>query len=101
MHTSQTDVYVYSTSVVQMSRLCWHKTEGRKDVRFGETKYFKQRPLKGKCLRLQGTRKIECQAHVEVKPFTLYPDFAASKDEKEGLSMRRAAVPAGGTNHKP
>ena len=45
---------------------------------------FKQRPLKGKRLWLQGTRKIECQAHVEVRSFTLYPDFALSKDEKEG-----------------
>ena len=86
-YTSQTGIFVYSTSVVQMP--CWHKTEGRKDVSFGETKYFKQRPLKGKCLWLQGTQKVECQAHVEVKLFTLYPGFAASKDEKEGLSMRR------------
>ncbi len=50
------------------------------------TKYFKQQPLKGKRLWLQGTRKIGCQAHVEVKSFTLYPDFAVSKGEKEGLS---------------
>ena len=71
------------------ARLCWHKTEGRKDVSFGETKCFKQRPLKGKRLWLQGTQKVECQAHVEVKLFTIYPGFAASKDEKEGLSMRR------------
>ena len=35
--------------------------------------------------------------HVEVKSFTLYPDFALSKDEKEV----EVAVPAGGTNHKP
>ncbi len=26
------------------------------------------------------------RAHVEVKSFTLYPDFAVSKGEKEGLS---------------
>ena len=58
------------------------------DCQFG-AKYFKQWPLKGKCLGLQGTRRIECQAHVEVKSFTLYPDFAVSKDEKEGLSMQR------------
>jgi len=81
-----------------MPRLYWHKMEGRKDIIFGETpismavskflgaKYFKQQPLKGKCFWLQGTRKIECQALVEVKSFTLYP---VSKDEKEGLSMQR------------
>ena len=28
-------------------------------------------------------------SHVEVKLFTLYPDFALSKDEKEGLSKWR------------
>ena len=96
---------MYSTSVVQMPRIYWHKMAGRKDINFGETpfsvadskvldcqfgaKYFKQWPLKGKCLGLQGTRRIECQAHVEMKLFTLYPDFAVSKDEKEGLSMQR------------
>ena len=58
------------------------------DCQFG-AKYFKQRPLKGKRLWLQRTRKVECQAHVEVKSFTLYPDFAVSKDEKESLSMWR------------
>jgi len=60
------------------------------DCQFG-AKYFKQWPLKDKCLwlRIQGPQKIECQAHVEVKLFTLYPDFAVGKDEKEDLSMWR------------
>ena len=35
---------------------------------------------------LQGTRKIGCMAHVEVKTYVLYPQYAISKEEKEGLS---------------
>jgi len=38
-YTSQTGVYVYSTSVVQIPRLYWHKMEGRKDISFGETPF--------------------------------------------------------------
>ena len=98
-------LFVAVLQAVQMPRFYWHKFEGRKDITFEETpfsvadakvldcqfgtKYFKQRPLKGKRLWLQGTRKIGCQAHVEVKTFTLYPDFAVRKGEKEGLSKWR------------
>lgn len=35
---------------------------------------------------LQGTRKKGCMAHIEVKTFTLYPHYAISEGEKEGLS---------------
>ena len=90
-----------------MPRLYWHKMEGRKDISFGETPFTvpwqilrfstaslgpsnsNSGHLRGKRYWLQSTWKIECQAHVEVKSFTLYPDFAVSKDEKEGLSMQR------------
>ncbi len=88
--------------ILQEPRLYWRKLEGRKDITFEDTpfsvadtkvldcqfgaKYFKQQPVKGKRLWLQGTRKVGCRAHVEVKAFTLYPDFAVSKSEKEGLS---------------
>ena len=34
----------------------------------------------------QGSRKIGCKAHVEVKSFALYPEYAVSDAEKEGLS---------------
>jgi len=30
--------------------------------------------------------KLECNAHVQVKLFTLYPEFAISQSEREGLS---------------
>ena len=37
-------------------------------------------------LRLQGTRKIGCCAHIEITQYTLYPDYQVTKQEKEGLS---------------
>ena len=35
---------------------------------------------------LQGTREMGCMAHVEVKAYTLYPQYAVSEGEKEGIS---------------
>ena len=79
----------------------WKKNEGRKEIQFGDVplnfavtdakvydrqfgdKYYKKKPVKGK---LQGSRKVGCGAHVEVKSFVLYPEYAVSDAEKEGLS---------------
>ena len=55
------------------------------DCQFGH-KYYKQKPKQGKKMWLQGTRKKGCMAHIEVKTFTLYPHYAISEGEKEGLS---------------
>ena len=55
------------------------------DCQFGPH-YFKQKPTKGKRLWLQSTRKIGCQAHVNVKGFVLYPMFVISEAERENLS---------------
>ena len=55
------------------------------DCQFGP-KYFKEKPVQGKRLWLQGTRKIGCKAHVEVKAFNLYPEYAVTKRETDGLS---------------
>ena len=83
-------------------RLFWCKSEGRKKINFNDTpffiketrvldcqygqQYYKQRPKQGKKMWLQGTRKIGCMAHVEIKTYVLYPQYAISKEEKEGLS---------------
>jgi len=54
-------------------------TESRvMDCQFGPH-YYKQKPTAGKKLWLQTTRKIGCQAHVEVKGYTLYPEFSISE----------------------
>lgn len=55
------------------------------DCQFGPH-YYKQKPTKGKKLWLQSTRKIGCQAHIDVKGFVLYPEFAISEVERENLS---------------
>ena len=55
------------------------------DSQFGPH-YYKQKPTKGKKIWLQSTRKIGCQAHVNVKGFVLYPEFAISEVERENLS---------------
>ena len=71
----------------QKIRIYWQKKEGCKTIEFNNIpfsvaeeklldcqfgpKYFKQKPVQGKRLWLQSTRKIGCNAHVEVKAFTL------------------------------
>jgi hypothetical protein len=83
-------------------RLFWQKNENGRPIQFEGTrfsvaesklldcqfgpKYFKQKPVKGKKLWLQSSRKIGCEACVEVKSFILYPEFNISKNERDGLS---------------
>ena len=37
-------------------------------------------------MSLQGTRKMRCMAHFEVKGFTLYPEYGINQCEKVGLT---------------
>ena len=83
-------------------RIYWQKKEGCRTIQFGNVpfsvaetkmldcqfgpKYYKQKPKQGKRLWLQGTRKMGCNAHVEVKSFILYPEFAITTAEREDLS---------------
>lgn len=50
------------------------------DCQFGE-KYYKQKKPLGKRLWLQGTRKLGCAAHIQIKSFVLYPDYAVISSE--------------------
>ena len=84
---------------MQNVRLFWQKTENGRAVQFEGApfsvaesklldcqfgpKYFKQKPIKGKKLWLQSSRKIGCKACVEV---ILYPEFNISKSERDGLT---------------
>ena len=90
---------VVSTSDVQ---LYWHKSEGKKEINFNDIpfsvnemkvldcqfgeKYYKEKLKQGKKVWLQGTRKMGCMAHIEVKGFTLYPEYGINQCEKVGLS---------------
>ena len=83
------------------SRIFWRKKEGSKDVSFDNTPfivseekkmdcqygkhYFKERQPKQcqkKRLCLQGSRKIGCHAHIEIKGYTLYPEYALQSDSE-------------------
>ncbi len=55
------------------------------DCQYGQH-YFQKKECKHARLRLQGTRKIGCCAHIQTIKYTLYPDYQITKQEKEGLS---------------
>ena len=82
--------------------LYWSKSEGRKviefngvpfcvagstfyDCQFGQH-YYKQKPKIGKKVWLQGTRKIGCAAHIEVKSYMLFPEYTLSTTDDDSLS---------------
>ena len=46
----------------------------------------KEKESKKKRLKLQGSRKIGCHAHIRIHAYTLYPDFQLSPDESQGVS---------------
>ena len=55
------------------------------DCQYG-SKYFKDKESKHARLRLQGTRKIGCCAHIKVTQFTLFTGYHIPSMEKQGLS---------------
>ncbi len=83
------------------SCIFWRKKEGSKDISFDNTPfivseekkmdcqygkhYFKERQPKQcqkKRLCLQGSRKIGCHAHIEIKGYTLYSEYALQSDSE-------------------
>ena len=89
----------------QIPKLYWTKSEGGREVSFdgmpfsvdkvslldcqyGEHywKEKKEKENKKKRLKLQGSRKIGCHAHIRTHTYTLYPDFQLSPDESHGVS---------------
>ena len=51
------------------------------DCQYG-SKYFKGKESKHARLRLQGTRKIGCCAHIRITQFTLFTNYQISSMEK-------------------
>ena len=43
--------------------------------------YYKQRKPMGKRTRLQGTRKMGCNAHIVCRQYIVYPDYGVPKRE--------------------
>ena len=61
----------------------------RRECQFGPH-YFKKRPRKSDRLYIQGTRKLGCQAHIEVHEYKLYPDFSFQRtEEMKGKVLRK------------
>ena len=55
-----------------------------------EVHYWKEKKNKEKRLKLQGSRKIGCHAHIQTHTYTLYSDFQIPTDEtcKSILSLK-------------
>ena len=75
------------------------------DCQYGEH-YFKKREKGSKTLRLQGSRKIGCQAKIRIKCYTTYPDHAlpdttnmtsrqAKQTQQNALDKLRKALESG------
>ena len=85
-------------------RVYWSCKQGNTTVEFGNTpfivgdiqhlqcqygpQYYKSKPKTGKQLRLQSTRKIGCPAHIVVKQYILFPQYALP-DEVHGKSKHQ------------
>ena len=64
-------------------------TEIRKlDCQFGRH-YYKEKQSKSTRTCLQGTRKIGCKAHVEIRSIVVYVDFHINKEEVLSLFPRK------------
>ena len=58
------------------------------DCQHGQKYYKKSHTSAQKRLRLQGTRKIGCQAKIHIKKYTLYPEFAVSQVQKSKRALK-------------
>lgn len=58
------------------------------DCQYGNH-YYKEHPGKSDRTRLQGTRKIGCQAHITVRTITVYPDYQLPEVESCQLGPRK------------
>ena len=73
--------------IVEFNNTPFTVTTTRKlDCQFGKH-YYKDHQGKSDRTRLQGTRKIGCQAHIIVRTITLYPEFQLSDAKKEKLAQ--------------
>ena len=51
--------------------------------------YFKKKERKSSRVCIQGTRKIGCQAHVEIREYILYPEYSVNVTKKLSAWKRR------------
>ena len=51
--------------------------------------YFKKRERTSSRIYLQGTRKLGCHAHIEIREYRLYPEYAFSATENKCLKSKQ------------
>ena len=61
------------------------------DCQYGQH-YFKKREKGNKIMRLQGSRKIGCQAKIRIKCCKIYPDYAVPDTSNMTLRQAKQAV---------
>lgn len=54
--------------------------------------YFKKRERTSSRTYLQGTRKLGCPAHIEIREYRLYPEYALSAKETEELTGKQVRL---------
>lgn len=59
----------------------------RLDCQFGQ-RYYKEKAQKSTRLKLQGSRKLGCHAHIQVKKCIVYPEYKVTEEELKQLSLR-------------
>ena len=59
----------------------------RLECQFGPH-YYKERPQKSTRLKLQGSRKMGCHAHILIKKCRLYPEYKITDEEMKRLTLR-------------
>ena len=57
------------------------------DCRYGKH-YYKEKESIGKQQRFQGTKKVGCQAKIEIKKISTYPEFKLTPEQTKGKSQR-------------
>ena len=50
------------------------------DCQFGK-QYYKDKPRKSTRMMIQGSRKLGCPAHITVKVYEIFPEYAISETE--------------------
>ena len=63
----------------------------RLDCQFGQ-RYYKEKAQKSTRLKLQGSRKLGCHAHIQVKKCIVYPEYKVTEEELKQLSLRTLKV---------
>ena len=84
----QTPKLFWNHGQMQINNIPFNITESKKlECQFGPH-YCKEMPQKSTRVRLQGSLKIGCHAHIVIKQCTLYPQYKIYDEELKQFTMR-------------